>query len=373
VQRCALAAVWGCILGAGFTALDVVPATAAPKRSERSSSARATESSRPDANGATAWLRAYAEEQWALVIALLESVPEASRTPSQWLHLARAREREHQLVEALALYERLSDQAPSGRGIEGVGQELRHLASREAALISRRIPWAQIVLAGDVPDGAFVFVDEHWLEPGRARSPYPVNPGWHTFLLEVRGQVLAAERLHFEEGQQRPVVLRFDQLRRLASSAAAPAPAIASMGPPSRRARPNWITPDQSEDDSRSRLRVASYVSLGVGAVGLGVATAFLVYADDKRREADQVGQRCGDARCVDGADGIHARQLVNDWRRGTEIASMTAIVGAVGLVGGGILYLLGRDPEPRVVAQVAGVEVEPMLGLGSAGLAGRF
>ena len=309
------------------------------------------------------------------MIALIEGIPEGSRTPSQWLHLARAREREHQLVEALALYERLSNQAPSGRGIEGVGPEVRHLANVEGALVSRRIPWAQIVLAGDVPEGAFVFVDELWLEPGRARSPYPVNPGWHTFLIEVQGQVLAAERLHFEEGQQRPVVLRLDQLRRHAASPDTPAPALEPVASSPPAARVGWSPPDRvASDDYRRRLRVASYVSLGVGAVGLGFTTGYLIYAQGKRNELNQVGQPCGDARCLsDNADQNQARQLIAESHRATEIAGVSALVGAAGLVGGGILFWLSGELERKPAAKVAGVELDPMLGLGSTGLAGRF
>ena len=32
-----------------------------------------------------------------------------------------------------------------------------------------------------------MFIDEQWLEPSRMRSPYPLNPGWHTFLIESNG------------------------------------------------------------------------------------------------------------------------------------------------------------------------------------------
>ena len=63
-------------------------------------------------------------------------------------------------------------------------------ARAESAALTQRIPWARVSLASDVPLGGLVYVDQQWLEPERLRLPYPVNPGWHTFLVESNGRVL---------------------------------------------------------------------------------------------------------------------------------------------------------------------------------------
>ncbi|HWO13791.1 MAG TPA: hypothetical protein VNN80_30015, partial [Polyangiaceae bacterium] len=62
------------------------------------------------ASGPT-WLSEYERGHWSAAIELLEVLPEGSRTAWHWLHLARAREKRGQLVEAFAAYERLRDVA----------------------------------------------------------------------------------------------------------------------------------------------------------------------------------------------------------------------------------------------------------------------
>lgn len=151
--------------------------------------------------------RAYAQGHWSIAADLIETVPVPSRTPWHWLHLARAREKGGQLVQALFAYERLREMAPPKEAaIDQPVWRLQAEAEREA-LVSR-IAWAQIDLGVEAASGDYVFVDQEWLEPARAQSPYALNPGWHTFLLESQGVVVAAHRVYFEQGQRRPVLLQ---------------------------------------------------------------------------------------------------------------------------------------------------------------------
>jgi hypothetical protein len=48
-------------------------------------------------------------------------------------------------------------------------------------------------------------------------------------------------------------------------------------------------------------------------------------------------------------------------------------MVGGVGLLTGGVLFWLQHEQSAKLTADVAGVELEPLVGLGSAGVSGRF
>jgi hypothetical protein len=186
-------------------------------------------------------------------------------------------------------------------------------------------------------------------------------------LLEWQGQVQAAERVHFEEGQSRQVVLQ-----RWRTSGAA-----VDWDPVMRAAREarklSWQpVAREPEDGGHSDLRTASYVSLGVGALGLAVGTVSAIVAVAQRGQLDQLAEDCG-AVCVDpdGSQQARAHELSAGMQRATAVASTSFAVAGLGLVTGSVLLLLGRDSLPA--ANVAGVQVRPLLGSREAGLTGTF
>jgi hypothetical protein len=245
-----------------------------------------------------------------------------------------------------------------------------------------RIPWAQIELGGEAPPEAFVFVDQQWLPPARVQSPYPVNPGWHTFLLESRGEVYGARRVHFEEGQNRRVVLHGMPLHGAAShdaglydaGRAAPVSAGQAAATPLTLSWAPAADRPAIEDTRRSNLRTASYVSLGVGALGATVGTAYSIVAVQRRNELSDLGDNCTGNTCfAPNSESARANYLVDEVRRTTSVATLGFIVGGVGLVTGGVLFLLQREGESKPDTNSAGLEIEPLIGVGSAGVAGRF
>jgi hypothetical protein len=312
-----------------------------------------------DANAAPtqAWTKAYAQKQWSVAIELLETIPESSRTAWHWLHLARALERSEQLVEAFGAYERVRDLAADGSDVVGM-REVERQAKLESSALAHRIPWAEVSLTHTLPVGALVFVDQQWLEPTRLRSPYPVNPGWHTFLVESNGEVLAARRAFFEEGQTRLVpltVLNFEASLPEAGVNAAPAEAAPTAGDARATRRTLTWHPSgvrrtdagyDSEHDSNGLLR-ASYVTLGVGALGTLVGTGFLVSVLNMRTGIDDYAANCFDSRCEAQA-AVDADRAQRRWRAQTTAATASYAIGLAGLVTGGVLWLLHRDSSAR-------------------------
>ena len=326
-----------------------------------------------------AWVNAYARGHWSAAIEMLETIPDGSRTAWQWLHLARAREKRGQLVEAFAAYERLrevANDAPRAPGMKDIAER----ASEEAAVIAARIPWADVVLGTPLPAGALVFVDQQWLEPARMRSPYPVNPGWHTFLIESNGSVLAARRVHFEEGQDRHVTLAPAANGAAASPVAARAPrgpepqSPPRAVPPSASAEPTaptltWHAPeDRVNRDQRSGLKTAAFVSLGIGGLGTLIGTGLAISALQGRERSDPPPVPCFSGSSCNGTSATEG------WQSQASGAALSYTVGLIGLVTGGILWLAHREyTSSQPTLKIAQIEIEPRVKANGAVLHGRF
>jgi hypothetical protein len=355
------------------------------------------------AEGAPAWLKAYAQGQWSAAAALLETLPEGSRTAWHWLHLARAKEKRGELVEAFSAYERAQEVAAESPNAPGM-KDAQRQAKAESASLGGRIPWAEIRLAESAPLGALVFIDQQWLEPSRLRSPYPVNAGWHTFLLESNGEVLAARRVYFDEGQSRLVPLNgFEALARggagIASSGKSPSspsspPAspratalplatttAAATGGPSREAAvpaPHhslvWRPSDSRALDARPTdgLLTSAYVSIGVGAIGTLVGSGFAIAAlSAGNSESNDPPVPCWQNTC--GSPSSSSTGNDHGRRRMAAIAGTSYAVGLVGLATGGILWLVHRDSREKPGIKVANVTLEPGLEAERATLTGTF
>jgi hypothetical protein len=307
---------------------------------------------REAANGTAlpTWARAYTQGQWPAAIELLETIPEASRTAWHWLHLARALEKRTQLVESFAAYERLFDVAAEGAALPGM-KDIERQAKVESSALEKRIPWAEVALGDGLPAGALVFVDQQWLEPARLRSPYPVNPGWHTFLVESNGEVLAARRTFFEEGQSRLVPLSSFSERTaspIASSGGAgryPADEHPSAYAAPRRRALTWRSESQPIDaDRQDQLLEATYVSLGIGVLGASTGTGFALAA---RNGGEDTGARAS-------------------------AATASFAIGFGALISGGVFWALHQREAARAPS-VARIELEPSIYPSGAALRGTF
>jgi hypothetical protein len=314
------------------------------------------------------------------------------------LHLARANEKRGELVEAFGAYERVQELALESASAPGM-KDARLQAKAEAASLGSRIPWAEVRLASNAPLGALVFIDQQWLEPARLRSPYPVNPGWHTFMLESNGEVLAARRAYFEEGQSRLVPLTgFD---------AGALPAVASATPPyttSRRgsavaststsasasgtgahgtvtgevaraadvAEPRslvWHASDSRPLDAKptDSLLTSAYVTLGVGGLATLIGTGYAIAALRERSSVDE-SYPCFPGSCSSSS------AAEESWRQKATIAGASYGIGIIGLATGGILLLVHHEySAPKASIKVANIELEPKLEANGAALSGTF
>ena len=132
-------------------------------------------------------------------------------------------------------------------------------------------------------------------------------------------------------------------------------------------------------------LRLASYLTAGVGALVTIAGTAYLIYNSGQKRDAErafnayadevsgQPGGHCPDAACEQ-----TLQILLDDWRskqRNDVYGWLGVGIGSAALASGIALYLLGNDPNryaPKPRSDVFG-SLELRLGPGFFGLGTRL
>lgn len=348
---------WGGAVGVLYLGLAASPALATPLEKPVTEQPVAAEPVATEPVATEPAEAAFASGQWQLAAALYDAMPVTERTASQQLNLARARGHLGLWLEALDDYEALlAPQSP--RPAPSGWQGLRSTAEAEGADLGRNLPWAQLDFAIEPPRGSSVFIDGHWISPGRFEEAYPVNPGWHTFLLEVDGQVKAARRMYFEKGQKRTVHLASGGLAEPAKgSLSTPANLLPESLPVSA---PRPLDADSS---GATPLRKTAYVSMAVSAVGAVAWTALAAYT---LRTKSQLDASCDDDNiCTDGKayDKFH-RALRHTNTAGTVTAVAAATAGA-------LWFLSSHQENSDSNGQQA--SLTPYVGLGSAGVIGQF
>ena len=150
------------------------------------------------------------------------------------------------------------------------------------------------------------------------------------------------------------------------------APRSAPGKAPKDSSQPSPDSGDRGPDeiDHSNGTRIGSYAAFGVGVVGLGVGTAFVLRSTSKRKDADTAYQACGSPCLYSDPSGAEGASLDDEARSAKTVATVGFVVGGVGVAAGVTLLLLstqhgdGRADAPTV---------HPWLGAGVGGVVGRF
>jgi len=308
---------------------------------------------------ANAGLDAIAAQRWADAVSYFEKAESLVHAPTHLLNIARAHEKLGQLVEAREAYmkvvrEELAADAPKAF------QKAQADARTELAALEPRVPRVSVVVqgAGDLP--VKVHMNGTPVPDGLVGVPRPLNPGSYEFQAFAEGAKSNPSTLLLRESAAETIVLT---LR--AATTAAPAAATAPSAALSSE------SPKEQQDTGHggggvSGMRIASYVSMGVGVVGLGVGTAFAVKAANKRSEADGICSHTGAFSCPTGSR-AQVEQLDSEADKAKNVSIVGFIVGGVGVATGITLFVL----SPKSGSKSA--SLMPWIGLNSAGVRGSF
>ncbi len=215
---------------------------------------------------------------------------------------------------------------------------------------------AKLKIAVAAPPDAqlHVKVDGEHMPNANLNTNRPIDPGEHTVEASAPGYLTATTKVRLTEGGNDSVALTLEPDPN-APKKTDPAPIVPVTAPPPNPQPDRPPPPPPQEEPSR----VPAYAALGVGVVGVGIGTVFGVMASSKKGDLED---RCPNKICTtDPADDIDSGKTL-----GT-VSTVGFIVGGVGLIAGAYLFLTAGPKR------TATTKVSPFVGLGSAGVTGRF
>ncbi|MBN2191938.1 MAG: hypothetical protein JW751_03915 [Polyangiaceae bacterium] len=282
---------------------------------------------------------------------------ELVRAPSIAYFLGQALEKQDKLVEASELYLQATRLDIDKGDAAGQRQAQERAAKARAALLPR-IPRLVVGVEGVEPARVSVKVNGKTLPTAMVGASRLVDPG--EVAIEGRvGDIVEKDRVSIAEGQEKSVVLRFENVPKARSkgSATKEAKTLAGKEPAADRA-------------PRSPLYLVGWGGVGLGVVGLAAGGVFLGLAASKRSDRDQAADQCLQTtplRCTEDQKS-EIRGLEEDEAAAKTVAVASFAAGGVLTAAGVTLVVL--SPRKRAGPHAA---IEPWVGFGNAGIRGRF
>lgn len=326
---------------------------------------------------------AYDAGKYEKAIDFLSRAESLVHSPTHLLFLARAQAKLGRLVAAHETYLKITREtlAPNAPKAFVTAQDA---AEQEQDALDARIPSVTVSLKGLATTDVTVQMDGTNLPAAMIGIPLPADPGEHTF--KASGPTVIAEpvsvKLAEAAKQTVTLTLRSNGVKPAAvpagtakpPSAGADSSAAAGAAPPAAIDVTTTPPPDPSNGGG-SGLRVASYVALGIGAVGLGVGGYFLLKSRGTSNDADAIYQQC-QRESMSSKCSIVSRRL--EYEAKDDDAATERNIGIGVMVGGGAAVVTGitlliLDSGSGKSASNDKPRVMPVFGFESVGVAGTF
>ena len=263
--------------------------------------------------------------------------------PTLLLGLARAQVGSTKLVEAQENYNRIIREGVAPNSPKSWSKAVDD-ANKEVGAISARIPWVTITVLG--PSSPEVVIDSTPVPHASLGVKRAINPGSHKIKVSAEGYLPQEKSIALTEGQSLSVNLELEQ-------------APESAAPPEKKVAAVAVDTGASSGGGEWRRTVA-YVAFGVGGASLiigGVAGGLAVAKNSQLSDACPTASTCDPSQ----------RANIDAYHRLGTIADVGLIVGGVGIAAG--VVLLVTQPKETT----AGAKWSPYIGLGNAGVTGRF
>jgi hypothetical protein len=217
----------------------------------------------------------------------------------------------------------------------------------------------QLRIHVDRPPGAVgdiqVTVDGEAVPSVLLDNDRPTDPGTHHVTATGPGLTVAETDAPLGEGQVQSVGLRLEP-SPTSSGAMVPGAVVAPTAPATSGPAPF------SQEPSQSRNRVPAYILFGVGGAAVAVGAVFGILALNAKSSLDS---ECKGHVCPASSQGD-----INAYKTDPIVSTVGWSVGIVGLAIGTLLFVTAHPEAPSKMARV---ELEPWVGPGSGGIAGRF
>lgn len=301
----------------------------------------------------------FKNEDYAAALDKLERAYSVVKVPKLGLWYARSLAKNGKLVEAAERYAEVTRLEANGPKAAEQRQAQDEAATEREQLLAR-IPQLTITVEGAPSETVQVTVDGAAMPSPSIAQTIPINPGKH-LVRATGGQESAEQEITIAENEKRAIVLRL--------SAPTPSPAAEAVAkpeplpPPIAPSAPTLVPQSSSSVGSRSRStqRIAGWVALGAGGVGLAVGTITGILVLTKKSDLDETGD-CPDHKCTLGTH----HDAVSSYNVLRNVSTASFIVGALGGAAGATLLLTAPN-KPKESSIAA------WLGPASAGVRGRF
>jgi hypothetical protein len=283
--------------------------------------------------------------------------------PPHLLFAARSLVKLGRLVEAREFYltlsrERLPDDAPRAF------KEAVAAGTKELDEIEPRIARVSVVVQGAGSEDVRVTRNSRPVPTELVGVPHPVDPGKHEYQAFAEGMESAATTVVLKEGGRETVVLTLNPIPGYVRP-------TNNSNSSSHAADPSSPGDDARVDRSGSSSngwRIGAYVGFGVAAVGAGLGTYFVLDSSSIRQDADELHADCLERKACTAEVRAEIEAIDSDADAARTRGIVSFVVGGVGLVSG-ITFLLVDAGQ----SSSASTGVRPVVGLGYAGLSGRF
>ena len=315
----------------------------------------------------------FDQGKWAEAVDMFSRAEAIVHSPIHLSYIARAQLKLGHWVEAYELFNRIKREQPTPPVPAPVASAIAD-ATKQLAKLDEEMPSVSLNVKGADAKTVTVTMDGVAVPNALLGLYHPVNPGVHRFRATSASASSNEVTVDVKPSSRQSVDLAVTALGATPPVAALPAattpattsPTATPAGTSSEPTAP--AEPPASTDSSGKGLRIGGYVALGVGVVGVGLGTVFLLSASSKQKQGDDAFNACGGKSCplsergpVDALDSSAAS--------GRTLAFTSFVVGGIGAATGiTLLVLAGKHGSSETTAHV-----EPWIGYQSAGLSGIF
>jgi hypothetical protein len=334
---------------------------------------------------ATEGASAFNEGRFKDAVDLFTKAESLVHAPPHLLFIARASSKLGQYVRAREAYlkitkEQLAPNAPQAF------RDAQTAASHEMTAVDHKIGGLVIKVegGGDAKD-LQLKLDGNPVPAVLVGMSQPIDPGDHRVEAVATGYRAQPKSIKVNEAEKATITLKLEVDPNAAPPPVAattpkpgdPSPAPSAGGAAIGGAAAGGTTPPQADTGAAGGSggsKIAAYSAFGVGAVGLGLGTVFLLKSMSKRSDADNI-YACNTSSPTGCTPDQKAQigQLDDDASSAQTISIVGFVVGGVGVATGAILLLLGGGSSQETKTASAAPSVQPWVGLGMAGVSGRF
>ncbi len=319
---------------------------------------------------AGAGIAAYNANHFADAFDLLSRAESLVHAPTHLLYMARSADKLGHLVQAHELYVRISKEQLSATAPHAF-VEAQQSALKEQRAIERRLAYLTVDVNGAPAGSVKVTIDTRTIPDALLGVPFPEDPGNHVILATgSRGEHSDQVQIALAEGKRERVTLNVHADASTPVTSAAPAAAVSGTGPVSPNPAPSSAPGVDRGNGGGSKAQwkpILAWASIGVGAVGVGVGTVFLIQRGSKDGDADSAYNSCNPRVCT-AAERDHIHSLQQSASSAGTISLISYGVGAAALATG--LYLLFTADSKQTSAQGSLV---PYVVIGQAGATLQF